>query len=134
MISDAKAAIVNKLKELYPTGYVIYDEVLPETISTPAFLIRIASQSYNKRFNNKYTNELSFDVAYYSNLTTARVDCVSIQENLLHAFDLISTYKVRNKNAKITDNVLHFTFDIRYSEFIAEELILMQQQQINTNL
>lgn len=134
MISDVKEAIVNKLKEIYPTGYVIYDEVLPETNSKPSFLIAITNQSYSKRFNNKYNSVLSFDVAYYSDQTAVRADCIRVQEDLLRAFELIGTFLVREKNAKITDNVLHFTFDIRYSEFIEEQSVLMQQRQINTNI
>jgi hypothetical protein len=134
MISDVKAAIVSKLQGVYPDGYVIYDEELPETISRPSFLITLMGQSYNKRLFNKYTSELSFDITYLSDQTAIRSDCLRVQEDLLQAFDFVDTFKVRNKNAKVTDNVLHFTFGIRYSELKEDQSDLMQQKQINTNL
>ena len=134
MISDVKNAIKNKLTELYPTGCVVYDEDLPETISKPSFLLQITSQNYNRRTGNRFSSELTFDVSYFSDQSAVRTDCIAVQENLLQTFDLIGTYQVRNKVAKITDNVLHFTFDIRYSEIVEEEICYMQQQQTNTKL
>lgn len=134
MISDVKAAIKSKLTELYPSGYVIYDEDLPESISKPAFLLQITSQNYNRRTGNRFSSELTFDVSYYSDQSAIRTDCITVQENSLHAFDRIGTYQARNKVAKITDNVLHFTFDIRYSEIVEEDICYMQQQQTNTKL
>jgi hypothetical protein len=134
MISEIKAAIINKLSEIYPAGYVIYDEELPGTASRPSFLITLTGQSYGKRLRNKFTSELSFDIAFYSDQTAARTDCIRVQEDLLRAFDFVGTYQARNKNAKITDNVLHFTFDIRYSEVKEDQSSLMQQKQIITNL
>jgi len=134
MISDLKTAIVSKLLEVYPTGYVTYDEDLPESISKPAFLIQVTKQSYNRQLRNKFNCEISVDIAYYSNQLAIRANCIQVQESLLKAFDMIDTFQVINKIAKITDNVLHFTFDIRYSEVIEEEMCAMQQQQTNTKL
>lgn len=135
MLSVVKEAITNKLKELYPTGYEIYDESLPEPYIKPSFLTTITNQSYQKRLGNRYTSELSLDITYYSDQTSVRTDCLRIQEDLLRAFDLIGTFQVRNKIAKITDNVLHFTFEIIYSERKEEQASsLMQQKQIITNI
>lgn len=134
MISDLKAAIVSKLLELYPSGFMIYDEDLPDSITKPAYLIQITSQSYDRRVSNKYNSELSFNISYYSNQTSVRTDCIQVQEVLLRAFDNIGSCQVMNKIAKITDNILHFTFDIRYSEELQEEKCFMQQQQTNTDL
>jgi hypothetical protein len=62
------------------------------------------------------------------------VDAITKQEILLRGFDSVSNYKVKNKAARITDNVLHFTFDIQYYEMSQEEFILMQQQTIHTKI
>lgn len=134
MISEIKAAIINKLTELYPTGYTIYDEELPEAPNKPSFLITLTGQSYGKRLGNKFISELSFDITFYSDQTAVRTDCIKLQEEILRAFDFIGTYQIRNKSAKITDNVLHFTFDIRYSEIQEEQSSIMQKQLIKTNL
>ena len=133
MISSVKQAIVDKLLECYP-GYTIYDEDVTQNFKTRSFLITLIDQEYRKRLNNKFDSELSFDVAYFSDKETTEIkaDCLEVQLNLFRAFDLISTYRVLNKQANITDNVLHFTFDIRYSEINDIEYDKMQQQQTNT--
>ena len=134
MISDVKSAITNKLMELYPTGYAVYDEMVPEGVAKPYFLISVTNQTYSKRISNKYISVLSLDITYHSDQAAIRVDAISKQETLLRAFDFISTYNVKNKVAKITDNVLHFTFDIQYYEMSQEEFTLMQHQTINTKI
>jgi hypothetical protein len=134
MINEVKQAIKSKLLEVYPSGYTIYDEELPVEYSKPAFYLTLVNQNYNRRMNNKYTSLLSFDLAYYSNSGTVRTDCLHIQQELLQAFHVIGAYRVLNRNAKITNNVLHITFDIRCSEVVQEDGILMQQQQTNTTL
>jgi hypothetical protein len=134
MINDAKSAITSKLLELYPTGYAIYDEMAPEAAAKPYFLISVTNQTYSKLINNKYISVLSLDITYYSDQAAVRLDAISKQETLLRAFDFISTYNVNDKSAKITDNVLHFTFQIQYYEMSQEEFVLMQHQTINTKL
>lgn len=138
MISNVKQAIVNKLMELYPAckGYTIYDEDIPQNFKKKSFLITLTEQDYSKRLNTKYRSLISFDIAYFSKKSVAeiKVDCLAVQLNLLREFDLISSYRVLNKQAIITDNVLHFTFDVNYSEIKTETFDKMQTQQTNTNL
>lgn len=135
MINDIKQAIVNKLLELYP-NYTIYDEDVPQGFKTPSCFITLIDQDYNKRISNKYKSLLSFDVAYFSNKgkTEIKEDCLEVQLNLFREFDLIGTYRVTNKLASIADNVLHFTFNISYSEIKKEQGTLMETKEINTNI
>lgn len=132
MISDIKQAIVNKLLELYP-NYVVYDEDIPQNFKTPSFLITLVEQNYNKRLNNKYQSTLSFDIAYFSDKSSTEIknDCLDVQIDLIRAFDLVGSYRVLNKQATITDDVLHITFDINYSEVKEEEFVKMQKQTTN---
>lgn len=134
MISDVKQAIISKLQEVYPTGYTIYDETVPESISKPAFLVTLINHSVSSRLNCRFTNTLTLDLSYYSDKTDLRADCILVQEELLRKLDIVGAYRALNKNAKIMDNVLHITFEIRYSEMIKESFNLMQQQQTNTNI
>ncbi len=135
MINEIKQAIVNKLLELYP-GYTIYDEDMPQDFSRQSFLISITNQSYGKRFDNKYKSSVSFDIAYFSNKDAEEIitDCRDVQMSLLRNFDLAGQYRALNKKATITDNVLHFTFDINYSEIKTEVSEKMQKQETNTNI
>lgn len=135
MINDVKQAIAYKLLEVFPS-YTIYDEDIPQNFKTPSFLITLIEQDYNKRINNKFRSLLSFDVAYFSDKGKTEInnDCQRVQIALLRAFDLIGTYRVVNKQATITDDVLHITFDINVSEIKEEEFAKMQKQTTNTNI
>lgn len=135
MINSIKQAIVNKLLELYPSS-TIYDEDIPQNFKKPSFLIALTDQYYSKILNIKYKSLLSFDVAYFSNkeVTEIKANCLDVQLNLFRGFDLIGNYRAFNKQAIITDNVLHFTFDISYEEINLSLETKMQQPQINTNL
>jgi len=138
MQNSVKQAIVDKLNALFPVanGYTVYDDNVPQGATTPYFLILLTNQVNSKRLSTKYKSTLSFDLAYYSNkgTTEIRADCYGVQEIILRAFDLVGTYRVRNKAAKITDNVLHITFDISYSEMKDETLVYMQQAETTTNI
>lgn len=138
MISSVKQAIVNKLSELYPSsdGYTIYDEDIPQNFMKPSFLITLKDQNYSKRMNVKFKSLLSFDLTYFSNkeVTGIKADCLEVELTLFRGFDIIDTYRVLNKHATITDNVLHLTFDVNYSEINATVETKMQQLQTNTNL
>lgn len=138
MISDIKSAIVYKLKELYPTCKRYTDDI-PQKFTPPAFVIFEIDQDYRKRMHSKYNGRISFDVAYFSDKGIADIksDCFAVQEILLQGFDIIGTiskFRILNKNARITDNVLHIIFDVNYSEMKTETVIPMQTQTTNTNL
>lgn len=133
MINSIKQEIVDKLLNLYPVGCTIYDEDITQDFKTHSFLIKLTNQNYSKRMNGKFKSILSFDVAYFSDKVEAEVkgDCLEVQLTLFRSFDLINN-RIINKRSTITDNVLHFTFDVQYSEMNQQENIKMQQQQIKT--
>lgn len=135
MINSIKQVIVNKLLELYP-GYTIYDEDVPQDFKKQSFLISLTGQDYNKRLNSKFKSRISFEIAYFSNkeVTEIKSDCYDKQLNLFRNFDLIGSYRVLNKQATITDNVMHFTFDIKFFEIKEYVSDKMQKQQTNTNI
>ena len=140
MINDIKSAIIAKLKEIYPTILKRYtDDNVPQNFKTPSFFVSVIDQDYRKRMNVKSKSMVSFDVVFFSDKNTASIksDCLDKQEVLLRCFDIIGTtkkFRVMNKSAQITDNVLHLTFDVNYSEIKEEAVILMQEQTTNTNL
>jgi len=135
MINNARVAVAQKLKELYQ-NYRVYADDVPQNFKTPAFVIYIIEQEYNKRIDNKYNGRIGFDVAYFSDKAASEIksDCITVQETLLREFDTFGAFKAINKNAQITDNVLHVTFDIRFSELKLDEFIPMQKQTTNTNI
>ena len=135
MISEIKQAIAQKIHEQYPSA-TIYDEDVPQNFKTPSFLVTVIEQSYGKRLADKYNSTVSFDVAYFSDKKKNEIksDCQAVMVNLLRAFDLLDTFRARNLQANITDNVLHITFDVSYSELKIEEFAKMQKQTTNEYL
>ena len=136
MISDIKSAIVYKLKDNFPLITKRYTDDIPQKFTTPAFVIFQIDQDYRKRLNSKNNGKISFDVSYFSDkaITEIKSDCQIVQESLLREFDLIGTFRAINKNATIVDNVLHFTFDVKYSEMRVEIGTSMQTQTTTTNI
>jgi hypothetical protein len=134
MISEVKSAIATKLGEVFP-GAKVRDENIPQKFQPPLFIVDLINQDYSKRTANRFKSLLSFDVAYHSNKGTAEIksDCQTVQVALFRAFDTFGSYRAQNKQATIVDNVLHFTFDVPYSELREEPFIPMQTQTQTTN-
>jgi len=136
MISEIKQAIAQKILNLYPKA-TIYDEDIPQNFKTPSFLVTVIEQSYGKRLANKYNSTVSFDVAYFSDKGKNEIksDCQAVQVNLLRDFDLVETFRTQNLQATIVDNVLHITFNVRYSEIkTGDEIPKMEAQTTNTGI
>lgn len=120
MTDDIITAIETRLKALHPSA-MVYRHYQPQNFKTPSFLISVIDQDYGRLLRGAYTGKLSFDVQYFSgaksvDIKAIRTDCVSMQEMLLRGMNLVGRFRCINKNARITDNVLHFLFDIKYSE------------------
>lgn len=122
MTDDIITAIETELKTLCPTVYRFY---CPQKFKTPSFLISVTDQGYGRLLRGSFAGKISLDIQYFSgaksvDIKAARTDCVSMQEILLRRFNLIGGFRCINKDARITDNVLHFTFGVKYRECVAE--------------
>lgn len=118
MINDIVLGIATKLKELYANSRRYVDNV-PADFKKPSFTIFTIDQDYAKRIGDKGKSRISFDIAYFSNKAVDKIksDCLEVQETLLRELDEIGQYwRATNKKARITDDVLHLTFDVNYSE------------------
>ncbi len=135
MISEIKQAIAQKILGLYPSATVYADDI-PQNFKKPSFLLTLIEQNYGKRLDNKFTSTVSLDLAYFSDKGKNEVksDCQAVQVNLLRAFGLVGTFRAQNLQATIVDNVLHITFDVRYSEIKIERFVKMQSQSTNEHM
>lgn len=135
MINDIKECIVETLLEIYP-NITIYDEDISQNFKTPSFLITLTDHQYAKRINNKFDSEISFDISFFSSKENyeIKVDCLNTQQELFRSFDFISRYRALDKEATIVDNVLHFKFNVKYSEIKEMEEVKMKNKDINTNI
>ena len=56
-------------------------------------------------------------------------------QSLLRAFDLMGGFRAQSLQATIVDNVLHITFDVRYSEIkTCKEIPKMESHTTNTGI
>lgn len=129
---DIKQSIVENLIKHFP-DIVVYKEVTAEPIYPNFFinLIEISSQEQRKNF---FILTYSFDIRYrnVNDPTTdlklqQHLDTISFE--LLHDFDIIdfefSKVRVKNKQCKVIDGVLHFLFAIDlYVVKVSDEPIL----------
>jgi len=131
MINKIKQVLALKLKSLYP-NITIYDEDVPQNFKTPSFFITVIDQEYSKRLFNKYNSTLNLDIAYFSNKdkTEIKNDCLEVQQNLFRELDIVSSFRILDKQATITDNVLHLICTTKYSEIKQEEEIKMMKYEI----
>lgn len=129
MVDDIITAIEAELKNLCPTVYKFYQ---PQKFKTPSFLISVTDQNYGRLLHGSFAGKISLDVQYFSgaksvDIKATRADCVSMQETLLRGFNLVGGFRCINKDARITDNVLHFTFDVKYRECVAAANPIMEK-------
>lgn len=122
MVDDIITAIETQLKTLCPTVYRFY---CPQKFNTPSFLISVTDQDYGRLLRGSFSGKISLDVQYFSgaksvDIKATRADCVAMQETLLRGLNLVGGFRCLNKDARITDNVLHVTFDVPYRERIEE--------------
>ena len=129
MVDGVIMAIETELKTLCSTVYRFY---CPQNFKTPSFLISVTDQDYSRLLTGSSAGKISLDVQYFSgaksvDIKAIRADCVSMQEMLLRGFNLVGGFRCINKDARITDNVLHFTFDVKYRECVAVANQMMEK-------
>jgi hypothetical protein len=116
MVNEIKQAIADKLRELYPDA-AIYDGNVPQGFKTPSFLIVLIESSYKKAIHDKCSASASFDVAYFPAAQyDMKNECYEVSQNILRTFDVLNGYKIMNKTASVTDDILHVKFTVKYRE------------------
>ncbi|MDF2596449.1 MAG: hypothetical protein K0R69_2790 [Clostridia bacterium] len=122
--------MIDKLQGLYPETEV-YDTEIPVAAQTPSFLIQLKSQAYNKLLNTKFSSLLSFEIIYSPDILQDKAAIDLIQLTLLKGFELLESenlrVRIKNKKCSIEEGKIHFTFDIRYTEMIAEAVNSMRE-------
>jgi hypothetical protein len=122
--------MIDKLQGLYPET-AVYDTEIPVAAQTPSFLIQLKSQAYNKLLNTKFSSLLSFEIIYSPDILQDKEAIDLIQLTLLKGFELLESenlrVRIKNKKCNIEEGKIHFTFDIRYTEMIAEAVNSMRE-------
>lgn len=114
----------------------VYLEDVPQNFKTPSFMVTIYDQNPSRGINGRLKNEVSLDVLYFpENKGRAELqeECWSVGQALTREF-AAPGFKIKNRNLKIEDNVLHFMFDVDYREYNDIPGVKMRTQTIDERI
>lgn len=132
MIDKLYQEIAANLKLIKPCA--IYQEDVPQDFRTPCFMITFYDQNPSRGINGRLKNSVRVDLLYFPlDETNYQEECWSVGQSLQREFQPAG-FKIKNRNMKITDKVLHFLFDVDYREYKESIEIKMTELSGNTNL
>lgn len=114
----------------------IYREDVPQNFRKPSFMVTIYEQNPSRGINRRLKNEVNLDVLYFpENKGKAELqeECWAVGQALTREL-AVPGFKMKNRNLKIEDDVLHFLFDVEYREFQEDSTPAMQTMSQNTNM
>lgn len=114
----------------------IYREDVPQQFKKPSFLVTLYDQNPARGINGRLKNTASLDILYFpENRTQAELqqECWETGQALTREFALPG-FKMKNRNLKIEDNVLHFLCDVDYREFRDDPAAKMQTMSEQTEI
>ena len=99
-------------------------------------MVTIYEQNPSRGINGRLKNEVHLDVLYFpENREKAELqeECWAVGQALTREFT-VPGFKIRNRNLKIEDDVLHFLFDVDYREFKDIPGVKMRTQTIEERI
>lgn len=132
MINKLYQSINQGLKQI--KDCTIYREDVEQSFSKPCFMVTLYDQNPTRGINKRLKNAVKVDILYFpGDEDNYQEECWSIGQDLTREFQL-EDFKIKNRNLKITDRVLHFLFDVDYREFRNETTPSMQTLSQNTDM
>ena len=123
MISKLYAGIATGLKAV--KNCKIYREDVPENFVRPSFMVTFYDQNPTRGINGRLKNSVKADVLYFpGDEENYQEECWDVNEDLTREFQ-VPEFKIKNRNSKITDKVLHFMFDVDYREYKSGDTVKM---------
>lgn len=132
MIEKLYKNITAGLKAVRPCK--VYVEDVPQNFAQPSFLVTFYEQEPSRGINGRLKNSVRVDVSYFPKPGNEPFEeCWCVGEDLSREFSA-ADFKIRNRNLKIVDSVLHFLFDVDYREYLPDETPAMQTVSQNTDI
>lgn len=132
MIEKLYKNIAAGLKAVKPC--TVYVEDVPQGFKQPSFLIAFYEQNPTRGINGRLKNTVNVDVSYFpESKQETDEECWEIGQGLARELE-VSEFKMKNRNIKITDHVLHYMFDVDYREFCASTTPTMQEMTQQTEV
>lgn len=132
--------MMNKLYQAIGTGLKavkecrIYREDVPQNFKKPCFMVTFYDQNPTRGINGRLKNTVRVDLLYFpENEPEYQRECWEVGELLTREF-AAPDFKIKNRNLKITDKVLHFMFDVDYREFRNDDQIKMGPMSVTENI
>ena len=109
-------------------------EDVPQNFKQPSFFISFYDQNPSRGISGRLKNTVRVDVSYFPESTQeANGECWEVGQELLRELR-INDFKIKNRNLKITDKVLHFMFDAESGKYIRSHAQTMQTLSQNTDM
>ena len=137
MISNIIQAIADTINNDF-NGVTIYQDNIPKGFKTPAFVIYTIDIESNRKINDCNESIISFDLCYFSdsNRIDKLYDMEKVRDYFMHMHtvsDGVDTFRLLNRQNKTVDDVVHYTFDIKYKDVVVGEINPMQNVKQNIN-
>ncbi len=114
----------------------VYREDVPQNFTAPSFMVTLYDQNPSCGINGRLKNSVSLDILYFpenEGQSKPQEECWSIGQELTREF-AAPGFKIKNRNLKIEDNVLHFQIDVDYREFREDSTLQMQTMTQNEEI
>lgn len=132
-INNIISAIAGMLKTVKP-GCVVYADSVPQSFKKNSFYIQLTDHEYGKRIGNRYSSVVTFDIAYFSVSPSVCTDCHETAENVMRLLNTVGVFRPVNVVSRVTDNVLHIMFDVKYSEIEEASFVAMRTSDVNSKI
>lgn len=99
---------------------IAYREDVPQDFKRPCFMVTIYDQNPTRGINGRLKNSLKADILYFpldESDDGYQEECWDVGQSLQREF-CPEGFKIKRRNLKITDKVLHFMFDTEYREYL----------------
>lgn len=132
MINEIYRSIAMGLKRI--KDCTVYMEDVPENFTRPSFLIELYDQNPSRGINGCLNNTVRVDVHYFpEDKREKNEECWKMGQDLMRELR-IDGFKIKSRNLKITDGVLHFMFDVCYRECPEDTAPSMQAMSQKTSI
>lgn len=132
MINNLYQSILCGLKKIKDCK--VYREDVPQNFIKPCFMVTLYDQNPSRGINKRLKNTIRVDILYFpEDEVNYQEECWDIGQDLTREFQM-QNFKIKNRNLKITDRVLHFLFDVDYREFRNDTTPSMQTLSQNTDM
>ncbi len=132
MINRFHQSVCQALKRV--KDCTVYREDVPQDFKRPCFMVTIYEQNPTRGINGKLKNSIRTDILYFPLGETGdgyQEECWDIGQSLQREF-APQGFKIKKRNLKITDKVLHFMFDTDYREYLEDSTVRMQEMSQDT--